>query len=293
MKIYYRQPDEQPNPPEQLGVQRCYFKYLSIDRDAGSVMRQMHHHTGFEIHMVRMGEEIYETEGKSFCVAQGEYLVIPPRTPHRPARSAPGTQKCGITFSVKPGDMPTLFRELSACCRKGRITQGMEEAIAFILAEGEKGQALSTFLVGNRVMEILATMAREAGFLEAASSDAESQEDPRLSLARQYIRDNIARSLSCDEVAEYCHLSTRQLTRLFQCAEGLSPKRYIHRQRIACLEDMLSDHSLSLREISEKMHFSSEYYFNAFVKKHAGMTPGAYRKSIFPRKTEEKGGSGA
>jgi AraC-like DNA-binding protein len=46
------------------------------------------------------------------------------------------------------------------------------------------------------------------------------------------------------------------------------------------IEKLLSDPSLSLRQISEKMEFNNEYHFNSFFKKYAGMTPGAYRKSV-------------
>ena len=60
--------------------------------------------------------------------------------------------------------------------------------------------------------------------------------------------------------------------------EGIAPGEFIKNQRIRLMEKMLSDETLSLSEISEKMHFSSEYYFNTFFKKYAGMPPGEYRK---------------
>ncbi|MBO5836623.1 MAG: helix-turn-helix domain-containing protein, partial [Oscillospiraceae bacterium] len=41
---------------------------------------------------------------------------------------------------------------------------------------------------------------------------------------------------------------------------------------------LLLESNLSLKEISQQLHFGSEHYLNAFFKKYAGMPPGAYRK---------------
>jgi YesN/AraC family two-component response regulator len=46
------------------------------------------------------------------------------------------------------------------------------------------------------------------------------------------------------------------------------------------LSKLLSDSSLSLKQISEIMNFNNEYYFNAFFKKYSGMPPGEYRKML-------------
>ena len=44
------------------------------------------------------------------------------------------------------------------------------------------------------------------------------------------------------------------------------------------MERLISDMTLTLKEISDRMNFNNEYYFNAFFKKHIGMPPGTYKK---------------
>ena len=105
-------------------------------------------------------------------------------------------------------------------------------------------------------------------------------EDHRLSIAKQYIEDNIERSISLSELAAYCYLSEKQLTRIFRQGEGVSAAEYVRQRRCRKIEELLAGSDLTLCAISEQMGFSSEYYFNAFYKKYAGMTPGAYRKSV-------------
>ena len=55
---------------------------------------------------------------------------------------------------------------------------------------------------------------------------------------------------------------------------------YIRRERTELIRRMLDEGDLSLSEISEATGFQNEYYFNAFFKKNAGMSPGAYRKTV-------------
>jgi AraC-like DNA-binding protein len=99
-------------------------------------------------------------------------------------------------------------------------------------------------------------------------------------MAKQYISDNINTPLTVLEVADYCHLSTKQLTRIFIIEEGMHTAEYIRKMRCIEIEKLLCDKALSLKAISEQMGFSSEYYFNSYFKKYAGLAPGIYRRSM-------------
>ena len=288
MRIIYQQPDlpvyQQAGQLAVMllsaSVRRCYFKLLSSDKDSVGVLRRFHRHAGFEIHMILEGEEHYEAEGGEYRVQAGSYLVMPPQMLHRAVPTGLPARKCAITFSVESGETPQWLLPISGHCMMGRMTRDMEEAIRFILSEADSGQALSKVLIGNRIWEMLISIARAAGYRETAQSAEPPADDPRIQMARQYIRDNIARPLSCGEIAGYCHLSERQLTRLFRQYTGVSPAQYICRERAEHIEKLLDRQDMTLREISESLQFSSEYYFNAFMKKYAGMTPGAYRRMV-------------
>lgn len=288
MRIIYQQPDLPISAQGGLlpvtlygaSVRRCYFKFLSSDKDSARVLRCFHRHAGFEIHMILEGEEHYEANGSEYQVQAGSYLVMPPQMLHRAVPTGLPARKCAITFSVESGEMPQWLMPISGHCIMDRMTRGVEDSIRFILDEADSGQMISNSLIGNRIWEILVSIARAAGYRETAQSAEPPADDPRIQMARQYIRDNIARPLSCGEIAGYCHLSERQLTRLFRQYSGVSPAQYICRERVEHIEKLLDRQDMTLREISESLQFSSEYYFNAFMKKNAGMTPGAYRRMV-------------
>lgn len=105
-----------------------------------------------------------------------------------------------------------------------------------------------------------------------------TDEDSRVILARQYVQDNIDRPISCPELASYCHLSQKQLTRLFLLYTSQTPASYIRSQKVLRIEQLLRETAYSLKEISDLLHFASENHFNSFFTKYSGMTPGAFRK---------------
>ena len=119
---------------------------------------------------------------------------------------------------------------------------------------------------------------RILGYKDTSRAVNTNFENLHLTLAKQYIIDNIKEALKLSDVAAYCHLSNKQITRIFEIYENVAPAQYIRQQRIKVIEKTLLDSQQSLKEISEEFNFSSEYYFNAFFKKHTGMSPGEYKK---------------
>ena len=113
-----------------------------------------------------------------------------------------------------------------------------------------------------------------------AEKTVEELEEVRLTLAKQYIGDNICNSISVDELADYCHIGKKQLTRIFLRGEGCTAAEYVRRARCLHIEKLLADPSQTLSGISEEMHFCNQYYFNTYFKRYSGMTPGAYRRSV-------------
>ena len=93
-----------------------------------------------------------------------------------------------------------------------------------------------------------------------------------------FIADNPDRFFTCEEIASYCYLSVKQLNRLFLKYERTSLLSYIHNKKINDAKMLLQKGDLNSVDVSEKLGFSSVYYFNRFFSKHTGKTPGEYRK---------------
>jgi len=274
MKILYKQPRTAGGILDGVGIKNCYFKYLVTERDAKNISRKPHYHTDYEIHMVQQGRLLYEANDCHFTLNSGNFLLLPPGVLHRVEDRAPATVTFSLTFHTAPGGcpLPTLTE-----CIFGAIDTRLQETARWLLAEYRHTKPLSAELMEANILQMLVLLWRSSGLKGTAPTCTSNEEHPQVAIAKQYIRDNIEHAPSVADVAAYCHISTRQLNRLFYQHEGVAPAAYIQKHRAAHIQKLLCDSNLSLGVISERMHFSSEYYFSAFFKKHIGLAPGAYR----------------
>ena len=275
MEILYKQAKDTALPFDTLSITQCYCKHLCIERDARNITIKSHHHTGYEVHIIENGHQQYEIGGKALTVRRNEFLLIPPQMSHRIVSSAPHTTKCSLIFNV--GDQ-RLTERVNDCCI-ATVSDRLRDNMAFIATESKRHYELSDRLLANAVFESIVLILRDSGMKEAAVKESE-EIDPRCLIAKQYIHDNVEQALCVGDVAQYCHLSEKQLSRLFFAAEGVSVAEYIRTRRIERVEELLNDRRLSLRDIAERMNFSSEHYLSAFYKKNGGMTPGAFRRML-------------
>ncbi len=279
MRIIYKQPLA-ASVFQAHGIKNCYFKELLFEKDIKNISKKEHHHTFFEIHIVQSGGQSYETAGKKYRIKSGNLILIPPRLKHLTTDFLPDTKKISINFNISDdSSFGPFLRQINSCIT-AKLPKRIDDNIKYILEESRNRLVFSQALIENRVLEIIILLLRICGFKDEALSGYEQGEDARLLMAKQYINDNIELNLKLPDVASYCYLGTKQLTRLFKTIENTTPALYIKSKKFHHIEKLLTETDLSLKEISEKMNFSSEYHFNSFFKKIAGTPPGEYRSII-------------
>ena len=272
MKILYKQSrEDNQSGLSRFEIQNCYLKLLTLDCDRGSITKKLHHHMGFELHFVTRGFQEYTVDGKKYKLEKGTFLFISPGVSHTVIYSLPDTKKISITFDKQI--------KAACLCLFGKTTERIESNLEFIKNEALLKKEISSSLIENAILEIVVNVFRISG-VEESKNRQKPDEDTVVSLARQYIDDNIETNPTVNDVAQYCYLSAKHLTRQFLKFEGVSPGRYIIKSRVTRIEKLLSDPNLSLKKISEIMNFNNEYYLNSFFKKYAGMPPGEYRKTL-------------
>ena len=272
MKILYRQ--QHGSLFQQFGIWDCYFKTLAINKDWRIVTPKLHHHNCYELHIVVRGCEIYDVNGNQMEIREGTFLLLSPNAPHKVLFSDRETKKYAVCFQCGSS--------VSGLCHTEHVPKRVMERIAYIENEHGEGKEYSDYLIGNAIGEVLVTILRLAG-MEEKSTISNHGEHILLSMAKQYIADNLAYAPTVLDVARYCDISPKQLGRIFVANTEMTPGDYIKKQQVERITDLLNDTVLSLQDISEMMHFSSVYYFNTFFKKHVGMPPGAYRKMCCPQ----------
>lgn len=282
MKILFKESDlkhgnKKNSVLSEFGITNCYLKYLQIDKDIKNIIKKAHHHNGFEIHIIEKGEQVYESKNKIYKINDGNFLIIPPLVKHKIISSEAGTSKYSFIFNIENRDSDLTFFPFGECF-SNKISPDAEKSLEFILGEKENKGSISRMLIENRIFEVIILILRMIGLREPKMEEKIDSEDFRISIAKQYINDNIEIPLSVSDISAYCYLSEKQVTRLFIKNEGITPSKYIRNERAKYIEQLLLKGDLSLKAISEKMNFNNEYYFNAFVKQHLGMPPAEYKK---------------
>lgn len=80
------------------------------------------------------------------------------------------------------------------------------------------------------------------------------------------------------EMARACAVSPDHFTRLFKELRGVTPRRFILRQRVDAAKRLLLASSHSVYRIAELTGFSDIYHFSRQFKAHAGRSPTAFRR---------------
>ena len=267
MKILYRQKAE--SNLKFLQIQNTFLKEIAFKKDYNKTTRKAHEHNEYEIHMVFEGEQHYAAEDAEYRVCENQFVLIPPNTKHRMLYASDNLQKYSITFHA------VCFCD---SVRFGSFPEEIANNILFVAREHGSKLPYAQLLIENRVAEVLVLLLRMVGTDGVSTESTELETDNRLELADKFITDNIEQKLTVSDVASYCHLSTRQLNRIFMETKGVSPAGYMLAKKMKQIGECVKNTDMSLRQISELFSFNNEYYFNTSFKKYFGMPPMAYRK---------------
>ncbi len=95
----------------------------------------------------------------------------------------------------------------------------------------------------------------------------------KLKLVTEYINDNLERDLSLQELAAIAQLSQYHFCRMFKRSTGLSPHKYLTRQRVERAKQLLKKGSMTLADIAMTCGFNHQSHLHRHFKRLTGVTP--------------------
>ncbi|HZI55002.1 MAG TPA: AraC family transcriptional regulator [Chitinophagaceae bacterium] len=104
-------------------------------------------------------------------------------------------------------------------------------------------------------------------------------EDP-LAKSIAFMKNNIHKQLSVEEIATQFHYSPSHYTALFKKKTGLSPIDYFIRMKIHYACQLLTQRELIIKEIADKIGYEDPYYFSRIFKKVTGKSPAQYKSTV-------------
>lgn len=109
-----------------------------------------------------------------------------------------------------------------------------------------------------------------------------SNEDLLLA-AKAYLRDNLFTKIYIPDMCEALNCSKTLLHVIFKKYTGLSIIQYFNSLKIEKAKELIRTSNLNITEIAERLSFCNINYFSNSFKKHTGMHPSEYAKSIKAR----------
>ena len=233
-----------------------------------------HRHTFYELHFITEGYFLYGFHDRTVRVEKGNFILIPMRIPHRVIEHSADFVKIAVAF--EPTEDGGLF---SDPLREDRMvfptTEEMRDSLGFILRQSQHKSKLSGRILKWRLHELIYLVEDSRAPIPVSLTQTVFCDD-RLLRAKKYIEDNPGIFFTCTEVAEYCHISVKQLGRLFLRYEKRSLLSFIHQQKAEEAKRRLLTAESTQKTVSGELGFSSVQYFNKFFLRMTGMSPGEF-----------------
>jgi AraC family transcriptional regulator of arabinose operon len=106
--------------------------------------------------------------------------------------------------------------------------------------------------------------------------------DARVLRVMEHVASHLEEDLSVTALAKVAHLSRSRLTHLFSEHLGVSPQRFVERERMARAAQLLDFSDLSIGEIARAVGWEDPLYFSQRFRAFHRMSPTAYRLRSAP-----------
>lgn len=176
------------------------------------------------------------------------------------------------------------FVVIIAIITRSCIDGGMEHEQAYNLSDFYIRKA-DKCIAENQLSELIMTATLDyAGRMKKIVKKASQECSKPVTIAIDYIYNNLHSPITINEIAEYVGFSKNYLNRIFKAETGFSIGEYIRRKKLETAESMLRFSDYSYAEIAEYLSFSSQSHFTKAFHEYSGMTPKQYRDTYFRKK---------
>ena len=249
--------------------------------DNGRVLESM------QILVITRGSGWFESRTTGRCrVGENSAFILLPGVWHRYQPDA-GTGWDESWCELRGPTIEQLIRDgvLSSAnpVRSGAIDTGLDEALEAIhrrvRSQTHPGFDAQLSALALRALSLWAEMER--------STIEPAQALQAVTRAERYIAEHLSDPINLEELAQHEGIAYSHFRRLFRSSTGYSPWQYIIHLRLEMARRMLAGSDAKLRDIAEKLGFSTAFHFSSAFKNAYGSSPTVWRRQIKAREQAE------
>lgn len=129
----------------------------------------------------------------------------------------------------------------------------------------------------TRLLALQGRIQREIENVPAAKASTRIEVYKRLEVAREFMEDNLGRTLSLPEIAEAACISPHHFLRVFRRTYRETPHQYLTRKRLEKARRLLTTTEMTVSDICLAVGFSSVGTFSWLFKQKCGASPLQFR----------------
>ncbi|MEX2234547.1 MAG: AraC family transcriptional regulator [Cyclobacteriaceae bacterium] len=220
----------------------------------------------------------YETEMGSFRVNSNQFFILPSNLKHRyGADSEDPWSIYWIMFSGKFSKGILGVDPIRYCFKPNTLLHSQKFLDLFedMFETLSEGYTISNLLLSNMNLWAILML-----FIHQKVDKNRKLKDTPVSKIINFMKENIAKKLSVDEIAAVVALSSSHLYTLFKSQTGYSPLDYFIHLKIQFTCDYLNDTSLRIKEIAQLVGYKDPYLFTRIFTKVMGQSPRKYRSAL-------------
>jgi AraC-like DNA-binding protein len=264
-KIWYYHGVDRPSIPARPLV----IEWAGFSRWGDDHFFQRHVSDIFVVEQVTMGNARFIQGGKEYIVGPGDIFLL---------RQGPdhwyGVGPCGFLHKrlarISGPLLDSLLRTIGLWEQNvirppspGEITLLLRKA-ANLLRKKEPGWIDASSILAYEILVRLSKII--------------TPEPPyAMTKALAYIERNLQKPLTNKDICSQTGFSLTHFNRLFRQHAGMAPMSYLISQRVTWAKRLLTNTSLSIKQVAATIGYENQLYFSALFKKHAGISPKEYR----------------
>lgn len=217
-----------------------------------------------------------QLDDQQFSVPAGHMLILPDGVYHQlsSARDQPELWQISLHAHINNSWGESLFTQTDTRHVKVQNAQYWNKTLghssALLRNTAETGRHIFQAQLQTLINELL---------LDGLEIDiTHNSKDPRIEHAIQLINKDIAHDWTVEELADITQLGVVQFRKLFKLNNNITPKKYIHQQRIKESCQLLQYSRLKIKDIAERVGFQSDYYYQRSFKQAMGCRPTEFRQ---------------
>lgn len=215
--------------------------------------------------------------GNVYKMEPGDYCFIPLREPHAYAADANNPWTI-YWFHFKGSNADAIVGELA---KTGRL-KGFIRYNAMCISLFDEIYARLDSGLGNESMQYanMSFWKLLAAFIYNAESVADDKlrEKDAVESATEYMKNNISKLLTLDQVSREVNLSGSHFSFLFRKKTGFAPMEYFNHMKVQLACQFLMFTEMRIKEIALEVGIEDQYYFSRLFRRVMGMSPIQYRE---------------